>query len=674
MNRVVLRYALAAFALAGGPILAQEVAPLVRPLGGIPPPAAALLTRGGSGGALRLQATALPVAYPATAIPLLVVVELDGPSLISNHPGGRLGVEIYLYAIDNGGRIAASRAEGIAVDLDSIGSELVNGGLRWQTSVALDPGEWSLRVLARVRRSGGFGLREIRLTLPRPGSGGPFYLAPVAPSAPGFVDALSPSLDPAAGAALQALGGAPAAMPLLAADAPSRFWALVAGGDAAAFTSRLTDGLGRPAGEPTVTAGARQPLGSGLQAIALELTPPGGAAGLRDLVLALPGGKVAEPRRLIVRAGEEPGAWTDLLRIAAVGEESLAPPPATVVAPPASREEIQRIGATYLDAWSRYASGDQEGAVAAVETFESGLLASNRRRAMGWLDQSDRPLAAEVVRARPEAVLPLALFYGDLFRAHLATRRIGLARRAEMHAADLLDRFAELATVGRQKELAAAAYEGMAADLLSAEAPRRAADLLERATRVAPGRAADWLALAAIQERDRRFEQALAALDRVLSIEPRNREARLRQARIEQLRGNSRRAATAYDALAAEPVVDWIGVVAIQERARQLLADGELAAAVVLLESAGQRFPAEPSLALALSYAYERAGRRASARAAADRAVAARPAFAGAPRKRYSAPPIEALSSDRAEVETAGLLAGKSLAEALAALPAGRGR
>ena len=62
-------------------------------------------------------------------------------------------------------------------------------------------------------------------------------------------------------------------------------------------------------------------------------------------------------------------------------------------------------------------------------------------------------------------------------------------------------------------------------------------------------------------------------------------EARLRQARIEQLRGNTRRAATAFDGLAAGPVVDWIGVVAVQERARQLLADGELAAAVALLAS-----------------------------------------------------------------------------------------
>ncbi len=656
---------LAALALATA-ALAQDPAPIVRPLGGANPAAAALLARGGSGGALRLQATALPVALPALAIPVLVVVELDGPSLVAQHPGGRLGIELTLYAVDAGGRVAASRLEGIALDLDRAGEQLAAGGLRWTGSLALDPGEWSLRVLARVRKTGAFGLRETRLVLP---GGGARFLAPVAPAAPGFLDAVSPALDPAAAAAIAAFGGPPAALPLLAADAPARLWALTGGGAPDGLAATLTDGLGRPAGEPAITAKEPVELGTGLAAVELELAAPGGAAGLRDLTLASRAG-AAPPRRLVVRSGAEGGAWIDLLRATTVAEESAAPAPAPI-APPANRDDLERFRAAYRDAFARWAEGDQDGGIAALQTFEAGALASDKRRAMGWLEQADRPLTAGLAAARPAAALPLALFYGELFRAHLGTGRIGLARRAEMRAGELLERYAAAAADDAERRLAAAAFAGMAADLLAAEAPQRAAALLERASRLAPDRVENWVALGAIYERERRLETALGALDRALELEPRQREARLRRARVELLRQNPRRAAELLDGLAAEPVADWIGVVAVQERARLLLADGELPRAVALLETAARRFPSEPSLALALSYAYERSGRRGDARAAADRAIAGGSGFGAAPRKRYTAPPIETLSAGRGEVETVGLLATASLGEALQATAGG---
>jgi len=657
-----LRAALLTALAFGGPLAAQEPAPIVRPLGGANPTAAALLARGGGGGALRLQAAALPVALPESAIPVLVVVELDGATLVAQHPGGRLGIELTLYAVDGGGRVAASRVEGIAVDLDVLGEQIAAGGLRWTGSLALDPGEWSLRVLARVRKTGAFGLRETRLTLP--GKGGHF-LAPVAPAAPGFLDAPSPALDPAAAAAIAALGGPPAALPLLAADAPARLWALASGGDPGPMKAALADGLGRPAGAPAVASRGAVSLGAGLTAVDLELAPPGGAAGLRDLALTA-GGQSAAPRRLVVRPGAEPGAWIDLLRATATAEESSAAAPAPI-APLADREDLARYRAAYRDAFARWAAGDQEGGVSALATFEAGALASDKKRAMGWLEQADRPLTAALAAARPAAALPLALFYGELFRAHLGGGHVGLARRAEMRAADLLGRYATAAADEGQRALAAAAFEGMAADLLAAEAPQRAADLLERATSLAPGRVEDWVALGTLYEQARRLDTAAIALDRALDLDPKQREARLRRARIEILRQNPRRAAEMLDTLAAEPVADWIGVVAVQERARLLLAAGELPRAVALLEGAARRFPTEPSLALALSYAYERSGRRADARVAAERAIAGGAGFGAAPRKRYALPPTETLSAGRGEVESAGLLAASALAEAIAA-------
>jgi tetratricopeptide (TPR) repeat protein len=684
--------ALVALALAAGAPAATrgDTTVIVRSIGGVRPEAAALLARGGGGGPLRLQAVALALGVAAETAPVAVAVEIDGPPLLANHPGGVLGIELAVYAVDGGGRVAASRSEGIAIDLSRRAEEVSDGGVRWVGSFDLAPGEWTFRVLARVRQTGAFGLRETRATVRRAGSPG---LDVVAPSAGAWIEGRSPALSPVAAAGLEALGGPPAAMAVLPSAAPSKLWILSAGAPGAfsasaqgALSATLVDGLGRAAGEPALTPSGGRALGPGLEALAVEIAPPGGAPGLRDLTVAGPGGATSSPRRLIVAAAEGTGSWNLLARVAVGGGEALPaagsvaqttrttgdytvratppgestsagpPTPALPAVPAPSGRELTRFRNAYRDAWGQYARGDRDGAVDALQTYEASVLAGDKRRGMGWLEQSDRPLVEAALQKRPAALLPLALFYRDLFRAHLAAGKIGLGRRAEQRAADLLVRLAERAGDDEEREVAAAALESFAADLLSIQAPDRAADLLERATRLIPRRAASWVALAALRERNRNLAGAAAALDRALAASPGHREARLRRARIDLLGGSSRRAIELLDALLDEPVADWAGVVATQERVRLLLAEGDVEGARARLERAVERWPHEPSLALALAYVYERAGRRADARGSAERSVASGATFGRSPRKLYAEPPVAVLSAGTAAVEAAALL------------------
>jgi hypothetical protein len=684
--------ALFAMALAAATVAPAHADPtvVVRSIGGVRPEAAALLARGGGGGPLRLQAVAVAVGAAQETAPVVVAVELDGSPLLANHPGGVLGIELAVYALDSSGKVAASRSEGIAVDLARRASEVSEGGVRWIGSFDLAPGDWSFRVLARVRQTGAFGLRETRATLRRPGAAG---LDVVAPSAGAWIDARSPALSPGAAAALDALGGPPAAMAVLPAAAPSRLWVLAPATATGAFSAKLVDGLGRPAGDPVLTPSGGRALGTGLQAVAVEIAPPGGAPGLRDLSVATVDGASSPPRRLIVAAAEGTVAWNLLARVAVGGGEAPAPaitgapgaaasvtgdytvratpagqsPPLAEPAPavPApSGQAVTEFRAKYREAWGRYALGDRDGAVDALQAYEASVLAGDKRRAMGWLEQSDRPLVEAALARRPAALLPMALFYRDLFRAHLAAGRIGLGRRAEQRATDLLLRLAARAGDDEERAVAAAALESFAADLLAIEAPQRAADLLERAAKLMPGRAEIWVALAALRERDRDLVGAAAALDRALAASPGNREARLRRARVDLLGGSTRRAAPLLDSLLDEPVADWVGVVATQERVRLLLADGDVEAARARLERAVERWPHEPSLALALAYVYERGGRRADARLSAERSVAAGATFGRSPRKLYAEPPIAVLSAGTAAVEAAALLRLDDLAAA----------
>lgn len=657
----------ALFCLLTLPAAAQD-GMIVRSIGAPSAPVAALLARGGEGGPLRVAATALPLAYGADKVPTLLVLEVDGRSLLAGHPGGRMGLEIHAYAVAPGKRVTASVSEGVAIDLSLLGESLERDGLRWLARIELAPGDYDLRFYVRERRTGTFALRSLRLLLPSPRADAAAFLAAAVPDSRPWLDARSPTLSESDVEALVAIGGPPSALPVLPSAATARL-VLWAGGGAVPRTSlRLTDGRGQDVGSlaPSVLSEAR--FGDGVAVATFEITLPD-RSGLHDLRLeAADEGVVSLLRRVVLRPDPQGASWHQLSRVDVVTahETDAAPSEQRSISRAAEARETRLLAETIAEDWRRYASGDREGAVAAHQALESATVEADRRRGMGRIQSAEQPLLDDLAGRDHASLLPLALFYRDLLRSHLAAGRIGLARRAESIAEQMLVHLANGAADDAERRLAATALESVAAELIEIGAPRRAAELIQRSADLIPGRASVWVALATLLEQAGDLERADAALDRALAIAPADREARLRRSRLAGLGGSEARAAKGYDQLLAEPVADWVGVVAAQERVRQLLDLGDFAGAARRLAPLVERWPHEPSLWVALAYASERAGDRTTSRRAVERATEADRAFAVAPRKLYAEPPRLALAAGRSEVETEGLLRLDLLAAALA--------
>jgi Flp pilus assembly protein TadD len=295
-------------------------------------------------------------------------------------------------------------------------------------------------------------------------------------------------------------------------------------------------------------------------------------------------------------------------------------------------------------------------------------LATRRRGRPGAVEE---PAIERLTERDAALLLPLSVLYLELERAALAAGRLPEARRARELAEDLAVRLAAGSSDSAPRRgLAAALLEALAADRIEARDSAAAAALLERAARLAPDRAAPWLTIGILYERDRVLDGARAAFDRVLAAEPGHREARLRRARVDLLAGRAE-AGAELERLAREKL-DWIGVVAAEERTRQLLAEDRDEAAIALLAPLVEVAPREASLQRALAYALERTGRRLAAREHVARATAATARPGTTPRKRYAEAPERLLLDRRVEVERAALLALPELAAALAANEDGR--
>lgn len=664
-RRLALATGFAAATLASASLRAQEGL-IVRSIGAPPAPTAALLAHGGEGGPLRAAVTALPLAYGAERIPVLVVLELDGRALLSGHPGGRLGLEIHVYAVAPGQRVVASISEGVAVELSALGESVERDGVRWLARMEVAPGDYELRIHVKEHQTGAFALRAIRLLLPTPRGARAAYLAAAVPDSRPWLDARSPTLGADDSEAIAAMGGPPSALPVLAAGTAARILVLAGGGSAPASTVQITDGRGNEIADLTPRpAGASSP-GAGIELATIMVDLPE-RSGLHDLRLeSRETDQVSLPRRVILRPDPGEAAWHQISMVDVVSARENEVPRERIWTPPAMEARARRVIADgILDAWRGYAGGEREVAVAARQALEASVLDADRLRGMGTIELAERPLLEQVARRNHQALLPLALFYRDLLRSHLAAGHIGLARRAEAVAEGLLLQLAAGAADDAERRLAATALETIASELLEIGAPGRAAELVQRSAELIPGRPSVWVALATMQERAGDLDRAAAGIARALAISPSHREARLRDARLRDLRGERRRSAAALDRLIAEPVADWIGVVAAQERTRQLLDQEEFAAAAALLRPLVERWPTEPSLWVALAYAAERAGDRTTSRSAVERAAAADRAFAVAPRKLYAEPPRLILAAGRAEVETAGLLGLDALTAAL---------
>ncbi|HEX5716468.1 MAG TPA: VWA domain-containing protein, partial [Thermoanaerobaculia bacterium] len=155
---------------------------------------------GAEGGLVRTSALMVPLPISpispgggATAdVP--VVIEIEGASLLHLHEGEDVPVEIYVYAVDEKGKVGDYLAQTLALDRVKVEEKLLQAGLKFYGHLELPPGSYKTRVLVRNGRTGAHGLRVLSLEVPATasasaaapaGSADPILLPPFFPESKG---------------------------------------------------------------------------------------------------------------------------------------------------------------------------------------------------------------------------------------------------------------------------------------------------------------------------------------------------------------------------------------------------------------------------------------------------------------------------------------------------------
>lgn len=202
----------------------------------------------------RFMARGLPPEEGLVPVPL--VLEIPGASLVSEERpdrarSGRLPLELQAYAVDAGGGVQDLWLRRLDLDLREVGERLARGGIRVLGALAVPPGEYRVRVLARNRLDDRLSLATVPLTVPEDAAGTSLVLGPVAIDRSGdWVELVSlpPGPGGTAGEALamDAEARAPAVPPVApAVQAWEGLEFLVAASGAGKLSARVLDGDGR---------------------------------------------------------------------------------------------------------------------------------------------------------------------------------------------------------------------------------------------------------------------------------------------------------------------------------------------------------------------------------------------------------------------------------------------
>jgi VWFA-related protein len=127
--------------------------------------AAELIEKGGPPGDIPLSVLALPYVRANGKVAVPVVLEADGSALLKG-ASDRLSLELYGYAIGEGGEVQDFLALASNFDLAKVGATLRGAGVQAHATFTLPPGRHSLRFLLRDASSGRSATHWLEVTIP----------------------------------------------------------------------------------------------------------------------------------------------------------------------------------------------------------------------------------------------------------------------------------------------------------------------------------------------------------------------------------------------------------------------------------------------------------------------------------------------------------------------------
>ncbi len=619
------------------PALAQiEPAVESRPLAGLKADVAALILAGREGGALRAAVAAVPVTVAGDRASVALWVEIDGSSLLAGEPSESLEVEVYAYALTSAGAVKGYLSQWFRLDLEELGEVLFAGGVKFfgllETAGLEAAGDVQLRVLVRERRSQRLSLRHVPLPLP---GDAPVLLAPAFTDPPGTWIRARP-----AGLAPDGLA-VPAAIPVLAAGrevtARLRGYGLRLDPPQGTLQGRvrLLDAERRNAGEADVIATSAD----GGADLEIRFVLPDLATGSYVLETSLKLGSGAEPVAPPVPVIVLGAAWGSV-KVAWTGLEQLASRPADrprsldLAAGQLAAKRVQAIAEAYREVLHSLASGF-EATLEELRKMEEEVFEASAAQARQLLGDAEAQVVDELVEHDVEILVPVLVLHMDLHDRYVRARRFPLAAHSRERVGDLARRYAAEAASELAPSLAGEALATMGAYLHRVQLRIPGRKMLEEALELDASNSFALLRLAAAHELADEYPEAISCLERLLEVEPRSAEGRLRLAI--GLRRQERRsdAARLLRRLIDDGGGEWLLALAYQEMGRIYASQERFGAAVEVLEQGIVRLPAQRRLYLQLAYVLDRHGEGRRGHEVLDSAPAATEAWQS-PRFRYN--------------------------------------
>ena len=452
------------------------------------------------------------------------VIEVDGGTLLEGRNSRRMAIGIYAYVVDGEGRVVDYIAQGLFLDSEAYRDKISCSGLKFVGRFALEPGDYTLRVMVQNNATGNYFMSWSILTLPAAEDLSPQLLPPLFPD-PETPWTVARQHGEDTTVALENCGGVfPAARPTLVENQPAEVY-LGGGGwdESAVIEIRILNEIGRTVFEPLVRF-TDPPLGD-FQFRRIALTevdlPPGDYSLVVTLADESAGEVLRRATRLTVVGEGEKRGW------AGAGD------PAFVVGPSASVEGAEAgqkvskkdIRAAYRRALRPLGEGDAVTARQRVAELERRVVVGPSRTALSTLSEAEFAEAKALAKANPTCLMPLALLHRDLYRGYSA-RREGLLAS---HARKMAITYAE--ELGRAKPyfgFSEGLMVNFASDLAQAGSSSAARGLLERALRLNRGYRPAMLSLGFSFERNSDYLEAASTYQSLVDTYPGFEEGRLR--------------------------------------------------------------------------------------------------------------------------------------------------
>ncbi len=333
---------------------------------------------------------------------------------------------------------------------------------------------------------------------------------------------------------------------------------------------------------------------------------------------------------------------------------------------PATAVTWDDVPPAYRHVLALQAAGQTEQALEALAAFETPLSGSAEPSKLDKLYRLKLRVIKDLID-QPEVLVPIIQLHHDAYLYYREHRQAALAAHSRIMAAELTDVYVERAPGDGPRIAAARVLTSLGGYLQEGIAYDSAAKLYARALELDPRDGAALYGLATMLEKVGQYKDAAENLDKLVTAEPQNAEARLRLG-INLLRAvDAKRGEKVLADLVAGQPTSWVLSLAAQELARHYAATGRGGQAIALLRQAADRLPGDSGPLVALAYLLERSGDSEGALHAAERATRAAGQLAGAgPREVYNSTSSAALDEVRARLREALQPRLRLLAHALA--------